>query len=207
MSTKSAHIDPLPNAPRFLKETLNGPPDECDPELKWLVTQWLKVKGDRPRFLGALMKAGRSARPFTAYEVYWSVTAPADSPGIPYPIKGSTVAEGYFLQFMLHPDQWQFAGPCPRKGCGKYFLKTTRHYQRFCRRNKCGKAASVSDYRDRERKRKMDEINEAIEAWQRAKTKEDWRSYVTQRAGVSKKLLTCWVKDGSLTDPQKGRRG
>lgn len=192
-------IEALRYGPYLLKETLNGPEDECDPDLKWLVTLWLKAKGQRPQFLRALMEAGRSARPFTEFTVNWSVTAPADAPGVAYPIEGSTQAEGYFLQFMIHPDHWRLAGPCPR--CGRYFLKSTRHQQRYCSRTKCGRNASVSHHRDSQRSKKLGQINQAIKEWQQTTTKEDWRSYVRQQTGVSEKLLTDWLKAGKLHEP------
>jgi hypothetical protein len=203
-------LAPLRHAPLYIMETLNGPPEEIDPELKRLVTEWLKVKGDRPRFLEALLKSQQpslreAAKAFTEYKVVWHVTTPADQPGVPYPLKG-TQAEAYFLQFMLHPESWRLSGPCLR--CRKYFLRETHHAAQFCSRNKCGKAATVSRSREKERQRKLDAINKAIEAWRKLKTKEDWRSYVAEQAGVTEKLLTRWAnpdreKEPRITIPKK----
>ena len=126
------------------------------------------------------------------------------------PTKGisSSHAQRIFLQFMLHPDNWRLNGPCQR--CGEYFLRVTRRQRRFCT-PECGayKTAiqSTKAARTQKRQRTLDDVNEALQAWRRAKTEQDWRSYVAQRAGVTQKLLTRWANEGTITihDTTRGK--
>src|SRR5215831_14759370 len=193
-------FEAVDNAPRYLVKFLNWTPaernqlDKADlatlTELETLTDHWLKAKGNRPRFIGRVLGAGRSARPFTEFKIQWSITSAADTPGYSLPCEGSTHAEGIFLQFLLHPDHWRLGGPCQQ--CGKYFLKATRHKKLYCS-SKCARfrtaLQSTRDARQEDRNRKLDAIKSASEEWQRIKTKEDWRAYVARQAGVTEKLL------------------
>ena len=176
------------------------------------------------------MKQRRSVKAFTDYRVHapipffqeisgrdktGKVTKKRIRYGAPFAIavEGASDAEADFLQFMLHPDNWQLSGPCQR--CHKYFLRSTRRPRSYCSR-KCGASdtaiRTTEEARKKEKTLKLNAVNEAIEAWRQADTSEEWRAYVARRVkGVTQKLLTRWANPDrkewpKITAPTKDLR-
>jgi DNA-binding transcriptional MerR regulator len=205
-------------ASKYPNPFFNADPDTFA-EVEELVSVWLKADRDKNRFRALLLKRGKSVRAFSEYTIHEPVPRiveieQGDSSGkvikrrmrvgAPFvtPVKGSSHAEGIFLQFMLHPDNWQLSGPCER--CGEYFLREKRTARKYCAA-KCGSFStarkSTIEARKAEHDRKLAAVNEHIAAWQRSKSKQDWKEYVAQRAGVTTKLLTRWVNEGIIAVP------
>ena len=169
-------------------------------ELEALLKVWLKVKGDRTRFRISLLRSGRSARAFSEYTVHETATLGT----VVTPVSGSSHAEGIFLQFMLHPDNWRLSGPCQR--CGDYFVRDSRHKRTFCSQ-KCGKyktaTESTKSARNKHRENTLRAVNVALLRWRSSPTTEDWLSYVSREAELTRTLLTRWYNSGSIVIPIK----
>lgn len=100
----------------------------------------------------------------------------------------------------------KLAGPCSR--CERYYIKKRASQTVYCSR-RCGNAATaLARTRERieyERKDKLRRADGAIREWRKAKTQQDWKSWVTQKTKIDPRFLTRAVHKGDLVPPKKRR--
>jgi hypothetical protein len=111
-----------------------------------------------------------------------------------------------FANLVTNPLCERLAGPCAR--CGIFYIKKRMSQTVYCSR-RCGNAATaLARTRERikaERKDKLRRAKTAIKEWRSAKTQEDWKHWVANRASVDLRFLTRAIKKGDLVPPTKGR--
>ena len=118
-----------------------------------------------------------------------------------------------FVQFLLSESRESLAGPCKRKLCDKYFLLKGKKRTAYCSRACCrldSAASYTSKRRKAEHEKKLGVAAELAGKWITARTKDDWKQWVSnQEAGVNAeitpKFLTGAVNRYGLVAPTKGR--
>lgn len=123
------------------------------------------------------------------------------------------LARQMFIELLINPQRELLSDkPCAR--CGRYYCKKTARQKVYCSR-KCGKdgtAAYATKKRLRaERQNKLLVAAGEAQKWTSARTKEDWKRWVSKQAagrheGLTPKFLTRAVNKGELTEPTKGER-
>jgi len=113
----------------------------------------------------------------------------------------------FFVLFLLNPEWEKLAGPCAR--CGKYYIKKRASQNVYCSR-RCGNAATAAAalrvQREKDHTDKLHRAAEAAQKWTTAKTKLDWKRFVSRsEPDITPKFLTRAVNEGEFTEPQKGR--
>jgi len=119
-----------------------------------------------------------------------------------------------FVKFLLSESRDCLAGPCKRERCGKYFLipkgKRRKGYcsPRCCRLDTA--ARHTSKRREDEHDRKLGVAAELAEKWRTARTKDDWRQWISKqpagvKAEITSKFLTRAVNHYGLVEPTKER--
>lgn len=108
-----------------------------------------------------------------------------------------------FIEIEQHQDRERL-GKCLR--CGRYFYGRPR--QKSCPRpRRCGAflAATRATKRrlEKERNEKLDVAKRAIADWQIKRSRIDWKIYVADRVGVTRKWITHAVNRGDLQPPAK----
>lgn len=111
------------------------------------------------------------------------------------------VALRLFRQLVLHPECEKLRGPCPT--CGKYFLKKTRHWAKYCSRD-CGSDMIARAATKRRNDDLHDELlrlsREALTTYvlkKRKQTWEEWTLTYLKQHGHNRqaKSLHRWVND------------
>jgi hypothetical protein len=92
-------------------------------------------------------------------------------------------------------------GPCQREQCNKWFIKR-RPLQKCCSR-RCGAivttAERVSEQREDAKKVKLKTVRAAHRQWRKSRSRMDWKTWVSQKTGLSTKFLTRnFTKDGRI---------
>jgi hypothetical protein len=185
-------------------------------ELRALVKEWLAAKANWSRFLKKRLLANKPV--FTRGAFY--ISAQGRTPVmIPSGLDGGTEAQGVFLQFILHPDHRQLAGPCLRDGCGRYFLRKTAHPKVYCSA-RCASLDTAIDTMRRKRKeiheQLVDQAKIAIARWERKPLAGiDWEDWVALKVAdwiadkgknwkITPRMIKGWV-DGRELKPPAGR--
>jgi len=114
----------------------------------------------------------------------------------------------FFSLLIFNCEWYKLGGPCAR--CGNYYIKKRASQKVYCSR-RCGNAATaVIRTRERlatEHKDKLRRAAEAAQKWSRARTRLDWRQWVSHKEpDISVKFLTRAVNNGELKSPTKGQR-
>jgi hypothetical protein len=122
-------------------------------------------------------------------------------------------ARQIFVTLLINPQRERLCDkPCAR--CGRYFLKNTPRQTVYCSRN-CGKDGTAAYATKRrlkaEHQDKLRVASEGARKWATARTREDWKRWVSKQAegrrkGLTPKFLTRAVNKGELTEPTKGER-
>lgn len=113
-----------------------------------------------------------------------------------------------FAALALLPNCEKLAGPCAR--CHKYYIKKRASQKVYCSR-RCGNAATAV-IRTRavlaeQHQEKLERARAAMQKWSTARTKEDWKVFVSNREeGITPKFLTRAVNKGELEVPKKARK-
>jgi len=115
-----------------------------------------------------------------------------------------------FLQLLLNPERDRLSErPCAR--CDNYFQKKYEHKRVYCSR-KCGKdgtaAFATTQRLQKQRGQKLRVAVELASKWTTARTKDDWKQWVSkQPAGVKEeitpKFLTRAVNHYGIKEPKK----
>jgi hypothetical protein len=118
-----------------------------------------------------------------------------------------------FVQFLLTKDRERLAGPCKWKHCEKYFLLKGKRRTACCSRP-CSQLDSADNYtRERRKDAREEKLRVAEELagkWITARTKDDWKQWVSKqpegaKTEITPKFLTRAVNHYGLVEPTKGR--
>jgi hypothetical protein len=175
-------------------------------ELRRLVKKWLESGPNIQKQFEADPVLAKASRVFDAFMIPTKtglarvtyLPAPRDmTPGTPL-----STALGLFLAFLLNPFNEKLAGPC--KECDRYFVRNTKRQKTYCSQ-KCGrKHTSRESNRNKARAKKGSDIKRAqqmLHEWHKKIGKEEWKSYVHRRTGISKNRLTRAISKGELVLP------
>jgi hypothetical protein len=182
-------------------------------ELRALAKEWLAAKANWSRFLKKRLLANKPV--FTRGTFY--ISAQGRTPVmIPSGLDEGTEAQGAFLQFILHPDHRQLAGPCLRDGCGRYFLRKTAHPKVYCS-SRCASLDTAIDTMRRKRKdihdQLVDQTKIAIARWERKPVaKITWEEWVAREVEywvedekrdwkITPRMIRGWVENEELKPP------
>lgn len=118
-----------------------------------------------------------------------------------------------FVQFLLSESRESLAGPCKWKRCDKYFLLKGNRRTTYCSRPCCQLASAARhtiELRKDTREKKLRVAAELTEKWRTARTKDDWKHWVSKQpagvqAEITPKFLTRAVNRYGLLAPTKGR--
>ena len=199
-----------------------GPKAVVRGELRRLVAAWDDAGRDAGKTLQALPELApylrdKSGRPS------WSLAFGVGGSGlqfIPEPdvdlreVPSITETEVYkarlwFVRLLFNELRDSLAGPCKWKHCGKYFRLKGNRRTAYCSRPCCQySAASRCTQRrlQREHADKLQRVQAAMQKWPTARTKDDWKAFVSkqqelkqQELEISRKFLTRAVTKGELT--------
>lgn len=124
-----------------------------------------------------------------------------------------------FLHFLFTEQRDSLAGPCKREKCAKYWIrkrtksgnyrKRTLYCSRRCQQNDAA-AKNTKDRRNDAHNEKLRVAADLAEKWTTARTKDDWKQWVSKqpagvKAEITPKFLTRAVNDYGLVEPTKGR--
>lgn len=116
-------------------------------------------------------------------------------------------AVALFALLTLNPEWDKLAGPCAR--CRSYYIKKRASQKVYCSR-KCGNAATAivrtKERSGNEHKDKLNRAKAAIREWTTARTKDEWKVFVSNREGLTPKFLTRAVNKGELKAPVRRQR-
>jgi hypothetical protein len=105
----------------------------------------------------------------------------------------------HFMALIVNPEWELLGGPCPR--CDRYFLKKAHRKRIYCS-SKCGAATTAIETRRKKLRdlyeEKLRTAQEAIAAWTRSRTSQDWKAWVANKTGLSLNWLTHAVNQGKL---------
>lgn len=193
--------------------------DSAREELRLLTEEWLASEANWNRFKSRMLK--REAKKRKASRDYKGKSFPyngtfylqAAETGEPilitFPAEGASHAQGIFLQFILHPDHRQLAGPCRRSECGRYFLNRTSHRKLYCSQ-RCASHRSALEAMKRKRQelreQEVAKAQSAIARWERSHRQYEWKIWVETQTGFSTRRLDKWVATGELVAPAKRRQ-
>lgn len=119
-----------------------------------------------------------------------------------------------FIKFLLSESRDCLAGPCKWKHCDKYFLLPKGKQRKDHCSPRCQRLDSAAEHttkrRGKERKEKLQVAAELILQWRKARTKDDWKQWVSKQAAgveaeITPKFLTRAVNSYGLVAPTKGR--
>lgn len=120
----------------------------------------------------------------------------------------------HFVRFLYSRKQAFLGGPCAgvmkgrKSACGLWFIKNDPK-QEFCSK-RCAANARKARQREKAHDRKVKKARQAIGNYagrpQRFQAM-DWRQYVNEATGISKRFLTMAVRDGELIEPEGKRHG
>lgn len=108
-----------------------------------------------------------------------------------------------FHVWTLNPEWDKLAGPCAR--CGRYYIKKRASQKVYCSA-KCGSTATAiartREKLEQERNGKIKRAKASLREWRKARTKEDWKIFVSRKTGIDKRFLT---RHETELKPAKGR--
>jgi len=189
-------------------------------ELRRLVAAWDDAGRDAGKMLEALPelapylwnKSGRPAWSLALAPVGSGLQFIAEPDVDLHDVPSTTETEVYtarlwFVHLLFNELRDSLAGPCKWKHCGKYFLKGKRRTaSAYCSRRCCQySAASRCTQRrlQREHADKLQQVQAAMQEWPTARTKDDWKAFVSKRGEIGVKFLTRAVTKGELTTKGK----
>jgi hypothetical protein len=118
------------------------------------------------------------------------------------PLSPEDEARYRFTYLLVNPEWERFAGPCDR--CGRFYVKKTLRHQYYCSRS-CSSAATAiaatASKREQERNDKLGRAQDAIHAWERSSSTQDWRKLDLKKTGFTPNWLTRVVNNGSVVVP------
>lgn len=181
--------------------------DTVRDELRTLVDEWLTAKANGSRFVERRLASGKKV-PFNSgtFRIQWQpipIMVPLGAPEC-------TEAEGFFQHFILNKLYQQLAGPCRRRGCGRYFLRRTAHPKVYCTARCASMDTAVKAMKEGRKERHkilIQAAKVAVDQWKRRRIKRDWKVWVVDRIGeitgidINTRSLTEWVRDGKLRAP------
>ena len=118
-----------------------------------------------------------------------------------------------FVHFLLSESRERLGGPCEWKRCGKYFLQPKGKRRNYCSPI-CSRLDSATKHTTARRKGAREEklrvAAELAKKWSTARTKDDWKEWVSKqpagvKAEITPKFLTRAVNHYGLVEPTKGR--
>jgi hypothetical protein len=117
------------------------------------------------------------------------------------------LARMLFITLITNPLWDKLAGPCAR--CGKYYIKKTARQKAYCSRA-CGTHLTAKEATRRRRedyhRDKLHRAAETAAKWTTARTRLDWKHWVSQRhSDITPKFLTRAVNKSEITEPKKVR--
>lgn len=195
----------------FLNDGKHGREPMADEDasfLRALMKDWQAARGNWQRFIKARLEARRSVD-----FVNGTFNIPTNAPRpvlVPYPKHGARAhANGVFFWFALHPESWRLAGPCRRKGCGRYFIRKTAHTRDYCSARCASNDSSLAIMRAKRAAKRAEQVR-AVEAaigkYNRQRRRGDWRAYVETETGITPRTLDGWVKAGFIEAPIERRQ-
>jgi hypothetical protein len=177
---------------------------------RWQVAPSLKAMFDRDHRLShefhQAVKASvtPSAVNRGAYVAYY-IVGPKDRPASYQPDAARTEAVRNFVHLVLNPYWEKLAGPCAR--CGRYFVKSRSDHAKYCDGG-CASSASAAVVMARLRRAQRDDQLERARAaageWAASASPLDWKEFVAQKLGRTKKWVTIAVTKYGLKEPRKG---
>ncbi|HEY1895844.1 MAG TPA: hypothetical protein VGG62_06215 [Terracidiphilus sp.] len=115
-----------------------------------------------------------------------------------------------FTRFLLNSQQGRLGGPCPgirkRKECGRWFDK--RDPKQEFHDHRCAATARQARKRQSDHDQKIKQVKQAIRNYLRRPARfrdMDWKSYVEEATGISKRFLTKAIQQGELSEPKGAR--
>jgi hypothetical protein len=119
-------------------------------------------------------------------------------------VKPLEIALGLFLKFLINPYNEMLGGPC--KKCDNYFIKKTKRQKVYCSKQ-CGHRNTARlvnrKRRQREHLKLLKLAKQLISEWHQAKTRMDWKKWVSRDPQITKNWLTRAVRKGELVEPVK----
>jgi len=113
------------------------------------------------------------------------------------------LALAHFMDLVVNPNWNKLGGPCAR--CGKYFIKKTLKQKTYCSR-RCGSIQTALKHthiaREIQHKNKLEEAKRAVHKWQHSRSPIEWRQWVADQTGLTKKWLTRALNGGELEAPR-----
>ena len=197
---------PIPGEQGWLKVRVDY--HRIQRELRRLTKQWLDCGRHVGRLLAMDPVLAREARSFRAQLVPLKdgcarlhyLTAP-ERTDARTPL---STAIGLFLSLLLNPYASQLVGPCPN--CDKYFVQRSRRQTVYCSKE-CGIRHTarqvLKNRRQAEYETKLRHAKSALKQWAKAKTKKDWKTWVSERTQISKNWLTRASMKGELAIPKR----
>lgn len=121
----------------------------------------------------------------------------------PFPGKDADVVSVYFVQLLLNPERLRLNAPCTQ--CNRWFIKQQHRQRTYCSKT-CATITLVEKKRGDDRKKKLEEIGEAIanylDSSSQYRSKMTWQEYVEDAVkGVTPNFLTRAVKAGEIQLP------
>ncbi|GGG72009.1 hypothetical protein [Edaphobacter dinghuensis] len=123
---------------------------------------------------------------------------------LPVPGKDADIVSVYFIQLLLNPERLRLNAPC--KQCCRWFIKQQKGRQTVYCSKTCKSNALVGNKRRNDRKKKLEEIGDAIanylDSSSQLRSKMKWQEYVEQAVDdVTPNFLTRAVKAGEIQPP------
>ena len=113
----------------------------------------------------------------------------------------------WFAHLVLNPLGEKLAGPCAR--CGRYFIKSRSDHDKYCDGG-CGSKASAAVRMERKRREQrqsqLADARIAAQEWADSASSLDWKEFVAQKLGCTKKWVTIATRRYGLEEPRKGER-
>jgi hypothetical protein len=173
-----------------LKKMMDGDPELAKAVAEVCITRWVPSK---------------TGRAYLVLQPSWDhILKPERTPEQVDQMRPERYAALLFHVGTLNPEWDKLAGPCPR--CDRYYIKKRASQKVYCSR-RCGNAATaVARTRERiasERRDKLARVNAALNRWERATTRQDWKHWVAKKTGIDPRFLTRAVTKGDLVPPKK----
>lgn len=113
-----------------------------------------------------------------------------------------TIAHSLFLDFLLNPFNTRLGGPCAH--CNQYFIRNDLRQKVYCSK-RCGRKHTALEVnrnrRAREHRDKLEKAQISIAKWVKARTRADWKDWVSKDPTISKNWLTRRVNSDELIEP------
>jgi uncharacterized Zn finger protein (UPF0148 family) len=178
-------------------------------ELRELVADWFAAEKDMQKLVETRLLAKKSVD-FT--KVTLNILVSGQSPVLvatPAKVSLNKYAHGVFFQFLAHPGHSLLTGPCPKDGCGKFFLRRTEHHKVYCTSAHASHTSAVKAMAKRravEQAEKIEAIKSSLNNWGRLKRQYDWKKWVESETGTSSRSLARLINGGLITAPQERKR-